>query len=91
MRTIALRFGNLPQSCRGADLSTQSAEMQRCRVAHNLPPYLPSGLIRMRIEQIRESPLGLNPRAAELLYPFPHGRATDGSAVCLFTRWFTAA
>ena len=67
MRTIALRKSP-PELCKvaGADLSTQSAEMQRCRVAHNLPPYLPSGLIRMRIEQIRESPLGLDPRAAEL-------------------------
>ena len=65
----------------------------------------------MRIEQIRESPLGLDPRAAELPIciptwyaqypkrqgdlsphtPSPPGRATDGSAVCLFTRWFTAA
>ena len=42
--------------CRDAEVpsSTQSA------------PYLPLGLIRMRIEQIRESPLGLDPRAAEL-------------------------
>ena len=84
--------------CRDAEVpsSTQSA------------PYLPLGLIRMRIEQIRESPLGLDPRAAELpicipmvcpisqtagrrlpAYPFPPGRATDGSAVSLFTRWFT--
>ena len=53
-------------------------ELQRCRLEHSIcrdaevpsstqsALYLPLGLIRMRIEQIRESPLGLDPRAAEL-------------------------
>ena len=64
MRTIALR--------------KSPPELQRCRLEHSIcrdaevpsstqsALYLPLGLIRMRIEQIRESPLGLDPRAAEL-------------------------
>ena len=70
MRTIALRKSP-PDSCRGGRTSVPRLEHSICRDAEvpsstQSAPYLPLGLIRMRIEQIRESPLGLDPRAAEL-------------------------
>ena len=58
---------NLPQRDAEVPISTQSAdEMHRCRVAHNLPHLSPVGINRDAHRIGSRTPLGLDPRAAEL-------------------------
>ena len=86
------RDAEVPSSTQSAPLSPVGVNQDAHRTDSRIPlgPRSPSSIAPdMYPHMVCPIPQTAGRRLPA--YPFPPGRATDGSAVCLFTRWFTAA